>query len=107
MIYALGPKSPKLRKENLSNAAGFLRRSRDRLNKRNRLNAQRMRQLDDVDQPNISLAPFDPADVVSMQVRQLRETFLGKAALHPQFANAAAECYARIRASHLKVYGAV
>jgi hypothetical protein len=45
-------------------------RSRDRFNKRNRLNAQCVRQFDDVDQPNVSLASFDPADVVSMKVRQ-------------------------------------
>jgi hypothetical protein len=63
-----------------------------------------MRQLDDVDQPNVSFASFDPTDVVSMQVRQLRETLLGKAALRPQLANAPAEEYAWVLFSHLKLW---
>jgi hypothetical protein len=65
--------------------------SRDRFNKLNWLNAQRMRQFDDVDQTDVAFTSFDSADIVSMQVRQLRQAFLGKAALRPQFANASAE----------------
>src|SRR5579863_6198872 len=80
--------------------------SRNRLKKRARLHAQGVRQFDDVDQPDVSFAAFDSADVVSMQVCQLRQSFLGKTALHPQFANAPAKQYARVLASHLKVYGA-
>ena len=81
--------------------------SRDRLHKLHRFYPQCVRQFDDVNQTDVTFASFDSADIVSMQVRQLRQPFLGKAALRPQFANASAEEYARIRASHLKVYGAV
>jgi hypothetical protein len=65
--------------------------SRDRFNKLNWLNAQCVRQFDDVDQTDVAFASFDSADIVSMQVRQLRQAFLGEAALRPQFANAPAE----------------
>ena len=66
-------------------------RSRDRFDELHRLNAQCVRQFDDVDQTDVTFASFDSADIVSMQVRQLRQAFLGKAALRPQFANASAE----------------
>jgi hypothetical protein len=48
-------------------------------------------QLDDVDKADVAFASLDSTDVVSMQVRQLRQVFLGKAPLRPQFANASAE----------------
>ena len=38
----------------------------------------RVRQLDDVDQTDIALTALDSADVVSVEVRQLRQLFLGK-----------------------------
>jgi hypothetical protein len=66
-------------------------RSRDRLKKPSWFHPQRVRQFDDVDQPDVAFASLDSTAIVSMQVRQLRQAFLGKAALHPQFANAAAE----------------
>ena len=66
-------------------------RSRDRLKKLNWFHLQRVRQCDDVDQPDVAFASLDSTDIVSMQIRQLRQAFLRKAALHPQFANASAE----------------
>jgi hypothetical protein len=39
---------------------------RDRLNKRNGLDPQCVRQFDDIDQTNVALTPFDSANVVSM-----------------------------------------
>jgi len=66
-------------------------RSRDRFNELNWFHPQRVRQFDDVDQPDVAFASLDSTDIVSMQVRQLRQAFLGKAALRPQFANASAE----------------
>ena len=65
--------------------------SRDRFDQFHRLDAQRVRQFDDVEQTYVPFAPFDSADVVSMQVRQLRQALLRKAELRPQFANASAE----------------
>ena len=65
--------------------------SRDRLKKLNWLHLQGVRQYDDVDQPDVAFAALDSTDIVSMQIRQLRQAFLRKAALHPQFANASAE----------------
>ena len=65
--------------------------SRDRLKKLDRFHPQCMRQFDDVDEADVAFAPLDSTDVVSMQVRQLRQAFLREAALHPQFANASAE----------------
>lgn len=50
-----------------------------------------MRQFNDVDQADVAFASLDSTNVVSMQVRQLRQALLGKAALRPQFANASAE----------------
>ena len=52
---------------------------------------QRVRQYNDVDQPDVAFASLDSTDIVSMQVRQLRQAFLRKAAFHPQFANASAD----------------
>jgi hypothetical protein len=66
-------------------------RSRDRLQKLSWSHPQRVRQFDDVDQPDVAFASLNSTDIVSMQVRQFRQDFLGKAALHPQFANAPAE----------------
>jgi hypothetical protein len=66
-----------------------------------------VRQFDDVDQTDVAFASFDSADIVAVQVRQLRQALLGKAAFRPQLANASAEKYARVLASHLKLYGAV
>ena len=66
-------------------------RSRDRLKKLNWLHFQCVSQLDNVDQPDVAFAALDSTDVVSMQVGQLRQAFLRKAALHPQFANAPAK----------------
>jgi hypothetical protein len=65
--------------------------SRDGLDKLHRPNAQSVRQCDDVDQTDVTFAPFDSADVVSMQVRQLRQALLRKTELRSQFANASAE----------------
>ena len=47
-----------------------------------------MGQSDDVEQTNIAFTPLDPADIVAMQARQLRQAFLRKTALRPQFADA-------------------
>ena len=63
----------------------------DRFNKRNWLNTQRVRQFDDVDKADVTFPSLDSANIVSMQVRQLRKAFLGKATLRSQFANAFAE----------------
>jgi hypothetical protein len=44
----------------------------------------RVRQLDDVDQTDIALTALDSADVVSVEVRQLRQLFLRKTAVCPE-----------------------
>ena len=51
-------------------------RSRDRLKKLNWFHLQGVRQCDDVDQPDIAFTALDSTDIVSMQVRQLRQAFL-------------------------------
>ena len=43
-----------------------------------------MRQFDDVQQADVAFATLNTAYIVSMQVRQLREAFLGQTALRPQ-----------------------
>jgi hypothetical protein len=50
-----------------------------------------MSKSDDVEQANVAFAPLDSPDIVSVQVRQLCEALLRKAALRPQFADALAE----------------
>jgi hypothetical protein len=50
-----------------------------------------MSKSDDVEQSDVAFAALNPPDIVSVQVRQLRESLLRKAALHPQFADALAE----------------
>jgi hypothetical protein len=50
-----------------------------------------MSQSDDVEQADVAFAPLDSSDIVSVQVRQLCEALLRKAALHPQFADALAK----------------
>jgi len=42
---------------------------RDRLHESHRLNSQRVRQFDDVEQANVSFASLDAADVVPVQLR--------------------------------------
>jgi len=76
--------------------------SEDRVKKACRLHVQSVRKFDYVDETKVALAALDSTDVVSMKVRQLRQTLLRKSSLHPQFADAPAEQYARVRASHLE-----
>ena len=66
------------------------------------LHAQCTPQFDDVDQSDITFAPLDAADVVSMQVRQFGQAFLRIAARCPQFADALAKEDAWIGAWHLQ-----
>src|SRR4051812_12907248 len=77
--------------------------SRDGLKQLSWFHLQCMRQYDDVDEPDVALAALNSTDVVAMQVRELCQRFLRKAALRPQFANASAKEYARVRASHLQL----
>ena len=65
-----------------------LQRSRrpelDALDEFARGHAQGAGELDDVSQAEVALASLDPADVVAMQVRLLREGLLRQPALAPQ-----------------------
>ena len=65
--------------------------SRDRLHQLRGLHPKCMSKSDDVEQSDVAFAALNPPDIVSVQVRQLRESLLRKAALHPQFADALAE----------------
>ena len=78
--------------------------SKDWFKKLNWLNAQGMSQSHDVHQTNIPFTSFNATDIVSMQVGQLRQRFLGKALLRPQFADPFAEYHARVGASHLRLW---
>jgi len=76
--------------------------SRDWLHKDRRFHAQCVRQLDDVDQTDIALTALDSADVVSVEVRQLRQLFLRKTAVCPELADTSSKQHARVWLSHLK-----
>ena len=49
----------------------------DRLHQIRRFHAQSVRQFDDVEQADVAFAALDSADVVAMQVGQLRQALLG------------------------------
>ena len=55
-----------------------------------------MCQLDDVDQTDIALTALDSADVVSVEVRQLRQLFLRKTAVCPELADTSSKQHARV-----------
>jgi hypothetical protein len=65
--------------------------SRDQFDELDRLYPKCVRQSDDVKQTNIAFTSFYPADVVAVEIRQLGQDFLRKAALCPQFADALAK----------------
>src|ERR1019366_10389775 len=56
---------------------------------------------------DVAFAPLDSTDVVSMQVRQLRQALLGKTSIRPQFPDALAKQYPWIRASNLQSWCSV
>lgn len=66
-------------------------KSRDRLHQLHGFHTKCMSKSDDVEQANVAFAALDSPDIVSVQVRQLCEALLRKAALHPQFADALAK----------------
>ena len=65
--------------------------SRDRFDKLGRFHSKGVCQCDDVKQTDIAFSPFDSAHVVAMEIRQLRQGFLRKPALCPQFADTLAK----------------
>ena len=67
-----------------------------------RFHAQCVRQLDDVDQTDIALTALNPANVVSVEVRQLRQAFLRQTAFCPQLADTSSKQHARVWLSHLR-----
>ena len=66
----------------------LLRGSGDRVQKIHGAYAQRMRQLDDIEQTDVAFAPLDSADVIAMQIGQFRQMFLRQPALDSQFTDA-------------------
>jgi hypothetical protein len=60
-------------------------------------------ELHDVDQANVPFAALDPADVIAVQFRQLRELLLRETAFYSQFAEASSESDSGIGVSHLAI----
>jgi hypothetical protein len=56
-----------------------------------RLNIKCVGQVHDIEQTNIALAAFDPANIVSVKVRQLRQPLLREAAFRSQFSDTPTE----------------
>jgi hypothetical protein len=84
-----------------------VRQSADGFHKSGRFNAEAVRELDDIEQANVSLAPLHPAHVVAVQVGQLRELFLRESTLQPDFAYTLAEDASWVRVSHADIIGSV
>jgi hypothetical protein len=76
------------------------RYSGNRFNELGRPYFESVSQCDDVQQGDVSLTTLDSADVVPMQVRQLRQLLLRKSALQSKLADAPSEGDSGVGVSH-------
>ena len=64
-------------------------------------------QCDDVQQGDIALATLDSADVVAVQIGQLRQLLLREAAFEPERADSLSEHHPRVWGSHPAIMGSL
>jgi hypothetical protein len=64
-----------------------------------------MGKLHDIEQADVPLAALDPAHIVAMQFRQLRELLLRQLALHSQLADTPSEYDSRVGIRHPAILG--